>query len=129
LKGLELPADTEHQEQEDRARIAAAEAAISAIEQKLHEESDDAKDAEVFTDAGARVMAMYRQRIDGRSKSGEEADDARKRDKAERSLRLAGVRAERDEIFRRARMRLLSDDTARSLVRELDLAETRLSAG
>jgi CPA1 family monovalent cation:H+ antiporter len=129
LKGLELPPDTEHQEQEDRARIAAAEAAITAIEQKLHEESDDAKDAEVFTDAGARVMAMYRQRIDGRSKSGEEAVDARKRDKAERSLRLAGVRAERDEIFRRARMRLLSDDTARSLVRELDLAETRLSAG
>jgi len=129
LRGLELPEDTEHQRQEDRARVAAAEAAIEAVERQLHEKTAGRHDAELYTDAGARIMTLYRQRIDGRSKSGREAEAARRQDDIERHLRLAALRAERGEIFRLARARELSDDTARKLVREIDLVETRLGTG
>jgi CPA1 family monovalent cation:H+ antiporter len=40
-------------------------------------------------------------------------------------LRLAALRAERDEFFRLGRTRVLADDVVRRLVREIDLAEAR----
>ncbi len=46
-------------------------------------------------------------------------------DEIERKLRLAGLRAERTELYRIARSRKLSDETARRLVREIDLLEAR----
>src|ERR1700716_1088715 len=48
---------------------------------------------------------------------------ARRMDEIERKLRLAGLRAERTELYRIARSRKLSDETARRLVREIDLLE------
>jgi CPA1 family monovalent cation:H+ antiporter len=129
LRGLELPPDTEHEEQEDRARIASSEAAIQAVERQLHDQIPGRKDAELYADAGSRVMELYRQRIDGRAKIGKDAEEARIRDRIERGFRLTALRAERAEIFRLARARALSDDTARRLVREIDLAETRFGAG
>jgi CPA1 family monovalent cation:H+ antiporter len=125
LKGLELPPEPSRQEDEDRARIAAAEAAIQAIERAQHEMGEGRSDTDLYADAGARIMELYRQRIDGRSKSGEEGALARKIDEIERKLRLAGLRAERDEIYRIARRRKLTDEMARKLVREIDLLETR----
>jgi len=127
LKGLELPPEPSQQEEEDRARIAAAEAAIQAIEQAQHHMGEGRSDADLYTDAGVRIMALYRQRIDGRSATGKEASLARKIDEIERRLRLTGLRAERTEIYRIARARRLSDETARKLVRELDLLESRFA--
>ncbi len=49
----------------------------------------------------------------------------RKIDRIERELRLAGIKAERDTLFQLARARILPDEMARSLVRDLDLLETR----
>jgi CPA1 family monovalent cation:H+ antiporter len=128
LRGLELPPETSQQEEEDRARIAAAEAAIQAIEQAQHHMGDGRSDADLHTDAGAHIMALYRQRIDGRSASDKDASLARKIDEIERRLRLIGLRAERTEIYRIARARELSDETSRKLVRELDLLESRFAA-
>ena len=125
LKGLELPPEPSHQEKEDQARIAAAEAAIQAIEQAQHHMGEGRSDADLYTDAGVRIMELYRQRIDGRSTTGKEASLARKIDEIERKLRLAGLRAERAEIYRIGRARQLSDETSRKLVRELDLLESR----
>jgi monovalent cation/hydrogen antiporter len=71
-------------------------------------------------------MELYRQRIDGRSKTGEERALARRMDEIERKLRLAGLGAERTELYRIAWSRKLSDETARRLVREIDLLEARL---
>ena len=127
LKGLELPPEPSQQEEEDRARIAAAEAAIQAIEQAQHHMGEGRSDADLYTDAGVRIMELYRQRIDGRSTTGKEASLARKIDEIERRLRLTGLRAERTEIYRIARARRLSDETARKLVRELDLLESRFA--
>ena len=126
LQGLKLPPEPSQQEEEDRARVAAAEAAIQAIEQAQHDMGEGRGDTDLYVDAGARIMELYRQRIDGRSKTGEERALARRMDEIERKLRLAGLRAERTELYRIARSRKLSDETARRLVREIDLLEARL---
>ncbi len=64
LKGLKLPPEPSHQEEEDRARILAAEAAIKAIRRAQHDLAEALGDAELYADAGARVMQIYRQRIE-----------------------------------------------------------------
>jgi CPA1 family monovalent cation:H+ antiporter len=125
LQGLKLPPEPSQQEEEDRARVAAAEAAIQAIEQAQHDMGEGRGDTDLYADAGARIMELYRQRIDGRSKTGEERALARRMDEIERKLRLAGLRAERTELYRIARSHKLSDETARRLVREIDLLEAR----
>ena len=125
LRNLELPPEPSGQEQEDLARVAAAEVAIQAVEQAQHEMGEGRSDADLYSDAGVRIMELYRQRIDSRSKTGKEAALARKIDEIERKLRLVGLRAERSEFYRMARARQLSDETARKLVREVDLLESR----
>jgi monovalent cation/hydrogen antiporter len=127
LRGVELPPEPSRQEAEDRARIAAAEAAIQAIEQAQHRMGEGRSDADLYIDAGVRIMELYRHRIDGRSTTGKEASLARKIDEIERTLRLIGLRAERAEIYRIARAHRLSDEVSRKLVRELDLLESRFA--
>ena len=74
------------------------------------------------------MMQIYRQRIERKSKTGEEAEQVREIENVERELRLAGIRAERDTLFQLARARMLPEETARNLVRDLDLLETRYVA-
>ena len=71
-------------------------------------------------------MELYRQRIDGRSQTGEAAEMLRKVDQIERTLRLSGLHAERDAIYKSTRARKIDDETSRKIVREIDLTETRL---
>lgn len=108
----------------ERARQAAAEAAIPAVEAALHEMASGQKDADVYADAAARVMEVYRRRLEGRT-TVEDAERIRQGDEIERRLRLTGLRAERDALFALARARRISDPDSRRLVRELDLLEER----
>ena len=85
-------------------------------------------DADLYTDASARIMELYRQRIDNRKQSLEAAEQNQKIEQIERQLRLAGLRAERDEIFRLARHRQLDEEAARKMIREIDLLEARYVA-
>ena len=126
LKGLEFPPENSQQEEEDRARIAAAEAAMQAVEQAQHRMGKSLSDADLFSEAGGRIMALYRHRIDARSPV-EDGSLARKVDEIEQRLFLTALRAERTEIYRLARARRLSDETTRMLVRELDLLELRFA--
>ncbi len=128
LHNLELPPEPSHQREEDAARIAAAEAAIRMIERLQHELGEGLGDADLYADVGSRLMEIYRQRIDGRSKTGDEAEQAKHLEEVERRLRLAAVRAERDEIYRLGRARKLTDDLVRKLVREADLMEARYAS-
>lgn len=129
LKGLALPAEPTHNQAVDRARIAAAERAIKAIEQVQHDKSDgDSADMHLYAEAAARVMEFYRLRIDGHTKTGEEAELWHRIDMIEREIRLAALRAERDELYSFGRTRKLSDDVVRKLVKDIDLAEARLTA-
>lgn len=128
LKNLALPPDPSHQAQEDAARGAAAEAAIRAIEAAQHAMAEGRTDADVYIETAARIMAVYRQRIAGRTDSAEAQEISRGVERIERQLRLAGVRAERDEVFRLGRERELDEEAAKRLIRELDLLEARYVA-
>ncbi|OCJ05328.1 Na+/H+ antiporter [Rhizobium sp. AC44/96] len=128
LKDLQIPPEPSHQREEDEARIKGAEAAIRAIEALQHDMSEGRADADIYTDAGARLMDIYRRRIDGRSKTGDDADLARRIEEIERKLWVAGVRAERAEFFRLRKSRKLSEELMKKLVREADLAEARFGS-
>jgi len=125
LKSLELPAEPSLQAEIDRARLLAAQRAIQAIEAAQHEMGAGKLDADVYTDASARIMEIYRQRIDSQANDAEALALDRRIDGIERQLRLAGLRAERSEIFRLARARELNDEAAARIVREIDLLEAR----
>jgi CPA1 family monovalent cation:H+ antiporter len=127
LKDLNMPEDSHHAVEEDRARVAAAESAIRAIEQTMHDLAKNHGDADLYTEAATRAMDVYRRRIEGHQQTGENAGRLRQLDDIERRIRLAGVRAEREAIFALARGQGLSDERSRKLVRELDLLEERLS--
>jgi len=127
LKRLELPPASLHEDEEDRARVAAAEAAIMAIGRAQDEADSGGIDADIYADVGADIIAIYRQRIARRSETGDEAELLRKIDGTERELRLVAIRAERDALYRLGRTRQISDETVRRLVRELDLVESRFT--
>ncbi len=129
MKGLKLPPEPVHHEEEDSARLAAAHAAIMAVERAQHDLGEGRSDADLYADAGARIMESYRQRIERGAQTGDAAEHLRRMERIERELRLAGIRAERNEFYQLARGRQLTDGTMRKLVRELDLLETRIAPG
>jgi Na+/H+ antiporter len=125
LKGLEVPEDTADQLEQDRARYDAAKAAIGAVEKAGHELRQAGADAGVCADAAAHVTSLYQRRLDDGAGGAGEAGKVRETDQLERALRLAALQAERQEILKQARLAKISDETARKLVREIDLLESR----
>ncbi|CAM3334303.1 Na+/H+ antiporter [Asticcacaulis taihuensis] len=127
LKNLKLPPEPKALAEEDNARAAAAEAAIEAIEQLQKAKKVGRNETELYGEAAARVMEVYRRRIEKQGLQGEAVSHLRKLEEIERQLRLAGIRAERDVYYERSRSRELSDEISRRLIREADLAEARLT--
>ncbi|RYG08107.1 MAG: hypothetical protein EON96_20485 [Caulobacteraceae bacterium] len=83
---------------------------------------------DLYNDVASRIMALYRQRIESRTRTDDDdVEAARLSDDLERQLRLAGLAAERIELRRMARSRLIDEGTARKLIREVDLQELRYS--
>ncbi len=124
LKGLVLPEEPTAALEEDLARHDAAVAAIAAIEKVQRAALRDVADADVHSQAAARVIALYQHRLDG-GDAGESAGQLRKADQIEGALRVAALQAERETVFSLARRNLISDETSRRLVREIDLIESR----
>nr|WP_206364708.1 Na+/H+ antiporter [Sphingomonas populi] len=125
LRGLTMPPEPSQQAEEDMARIAAAEAAIKAVERAQHALAEGRDDADVYAAVGARIMDGYRERIESRAAEGDVRHEARANERIERDLRLAAVQAERDQIIRIARERRIGSELANKLMRELDLLEVR----
>nr|WP_206377995.1 Na+/H+ antiporter [Sphingobium psychrophilum] len=125
LHGLTMPAEPSKQAEEDEARVAAAQAAISAIENVQHQMAQGRNDADIYAAAGARIMDLYRERIDSRIQQSGDTHETRKYALVERDLRLAGLKAERDAIFLMTRNRSIGSEVAQKLIRELDLLEVR----
>jgi CPA1 family monovalent cation:H+ antiporter len=125
LAGLEMPAEHDHQAEEDAARIKAAEAAIAEIEKVQHGLAAGKSDADVYVAAAARIMDIYRYRIESRARNAESNVPGRQSEEIERNLRLAALKAERTQIFRMVRKRELGSEPARRLIREIDLMEAR----
>ncbi len=127
LRGLELPPEPSIRREENRARHAAATAAISAVERAQHDRSGngEAEDVDTYARAATRVIVLYQHWLDEDASSGEEALQLRKGDSAERELRLAALHGQREAIFDLARREQISDEVSRRLVREIDLQEAR----
>ncbi len=123
LKDLTMPPEPSKQAEEDQARIATAQAAIQAIERHQHALAEDHGDADLYATTGARVMDLYRERIEGLSEG--RASLMREQDRLLSEFRLVGVKAERTALSGLVRARRIGSETARKLTRELDLAEAR----
>jgi len=125
LRGLELPPETSSVAEEDRAREAAALAALGAIDTAGHPDPYDEKDADIHASAAEQVRGLYQHRLGGVAGDGPHPARVRVAEEAERFYRLAALAAERRVLQQMARHGQLSDETARRLVREIDLVETR----
>jgi monovalent cation/hydrogen antiporter len=127
LAGYDIMPEPSYAAEEDRARRAASDAAIREIERVQHQMAEGRSDADIYAAAAARAMDLYRLRTATSLRTEEEAQLSKQVDQIEATLRLAGLKAEREEIFRLARNRELEDGIARRIVREIDLTEARYS--
>lgn len=126
LRGVNFPEEPAEQQEEDLARLEATRAALTAIERTQKKFLNKAEDIDVYTHAATRVSSLYRRRLTGDGMAeGSAAAQVRKADEVERAFRMAGLQAERKAIFNLAREGRISDETARRLVREVDLLESR----
>ncbi|WP_242076627.1 Na+/H+ antiporter [Brevundimonas diminuta] len=126
LKNVELPPEPSHEQEEDRGRVAAASAAIRAIEDASHAMAEGKSNPDLYSDIAGRIMETYRQRIETHTRTDQEdAALTRKMDDIERRLWLAGLAAEREELRRLLRARQLDEVTAKKLFRDVDLQELR----
>ncbi|HVJ02017.1 MAG TPA: Na+/H+ antiporter [Sphingomonas sp.] len=125
LRDLKMPAEAEALDAEDQARIKAASAAIAEIERAEHEMASGRADADVYVAVAAEVMDLYRRRIGRLSLDAMTLEERHEIDRIERELRLAAIRAERATIFELGDRHQVGSETARKLIRELDLLEAR----
>ncbi|MBL0947648.1 Na+/H+ antiporter [Brevundimonas sp.] len=126
LKNVELPPEPSTDREEDQARIAAAEAALKAIDSTAHSMATGKANPDLYSDIASRLMSVYRRRIEARSLGeGDDAEQLKQGDAIERRLRLVALSAEREEIHRLMRSRALNDEVGRRLIREVDLMELR----
>ena len=123
LRKLELPEEPAELAEEDRARHDAAVAAIAAIDKAAHLHAHEDQDADVHASAIDHVRGVYEHRLG----VGGLYDPSRVRvaEQAEREYRLAALKDERAAILALVHGRLLSDEIARRLLREIDLVEAR----
>ncbi|MCG8275499.1 Na+/H+ antiporter [Stenotrophomonas sp. NLF4-10] len=127
LKGLELPKDDSARREEDLARRLSSKAALVAVEKVRQQlvEGQPAARMQLCNDAAARVSLLYQRNLEKGQGPDEDPGKVRRMEQAYRSLRAAGLNAEREELFRLVRHGQLSDEVARRLIRNLDLLESR----
>jgi monovalent cation/hydrogen antiporter len=127
LNGLKRRGDP-HAAEELLARRLAAQAAIRAID-ALEEDLSaglDASAAARCVDSTARVMNLYRRRLEGLGDEEEIRRAARQSEMLESKLRMAALRAERSELLKLRTRQAINDETLNKLMREIDLSETAI---
>lgn len=128
LHGIDVLGDASGQDDEDRARVAAAKAALAAIRGAVPMMAPDTGDAELTMRVATRLMDEYQARISAAAAATEPREPGDESARLECELRILALDAERGEIFYLLRTRRLGSATARRLVRKLDLTEARLRA-
>jgi CPA1 family monovalent cation:H+ antiporter len=123
LEGLEFPEESALYREEDRARRAAAAAAIEAINRMPRDAAS--AEADVYSQSVAHIIGLYQHRLEQQLCDDDRGELARQAASIERELRLIAMQAEREAIFDMARRGDISDQTSRKLVREIDLVESR----
>lgn len=125
LKHQKVSTDLLDNAREDHARVVAAEAAIKEIERMQHKFAGQAPGADVNVAAAGVITELYRERIRSRSRSDGVGPHGADDDIVESQMRIGALRAERGAVYTMLRSNQIGSDTARKLVRELDLLEAR----
>ncbi|WP_433853465.1 Na+/H+ antiporter [Stenotrophomonas nitritireducens] len=127
LRGLELPRDDDSRRVEDLARKLSSKAALAAVEKTRQQlvEGQTTTNVQLYNDAAARVSLLYQRNLEKGQGPDEDPEKVRRMEQAYRSLRSAGLTAEREELFRLTRHGQIPDEVARKLIRNLDLLESR----
>ena len=127
LNGLKRRGDP-HAAEELLARRLAAQAAIRAIDalEEALSAGLDASAAARCVDSTARVMNLYRRRLEGLGDEEEIRRAARQSEMLESKLRMAALRAERSELLKLRTRQAINDETLNKLMREIDLSETAI---
>lgn len=124
LRGLVMPEDHSHGEDEEVALRYSAKAALEAIEKLRQQVSHEGENSECYNLAATQVSQLYQRRL-GIDTLENDPEKAQITEAAIRRFRQAGLAAERDEIFKMARQGRISDSVSRRLVHSLDLNEVR----
>ena len=136
LKGMKLAPNSVHGAAENRVRTAACEAAVHAVIRAKQAVSADATDLDLYAEAGARIVATYRQRIAryaredalaAQSCESSESTPHGHTDRIEHELLLVALRAEREEVVRFGHSEGTKQVILRKIGREIDLQEARYS--
>jgi CPA1 family monovalent cation:H+ antiporter len=122
LRGLSMPDEPDATCSEIDARHAATLAAIAALEQALA--TDGGADPDLQGRAAGHVLRLYKHRLNATDAANGHGD-AQALQRAELAYRLLALNAERDTVLRLARRMDISDETARKLLRQIDLLEAR----
>jgi len=125
LKDVKFPEEPAERVREDRARQAAAAAGLGAVERARQLRAFELPDGELHGRAYARLIAMYRHRLEDVEDDDAVPGQRRHMQGIDNALRLAGLAAEREAVFELARDAQISDETSRKLVREIDLVDSR----
>ncbi|MFA9438564.1 Na+/H+ antiporter [Uliginosibacterium sp. sgz301328] len=128
LRDLGVPVENENHAEEDLASQASRRAAAKAIEQSLHElvGSNPHADPQLYTSVADRLIAGLALQAEGATEGEVDAALLREQARIEAVMRLAAIRASREELFRLARASIISDDVCMAAVRRLDMQEARL---
>src|SRR3954469_16943947 len=99
LTGLTLPPDDSYEDEEDRVRMAAAQAAMRAVQRAQERLSLNGDDANLYAEAADGVLALYRNRLEGRRRTADRSSQGRRLAEAEQRLWLPRPRGGRGESF------------------------------
>ncbi len=124
LRGIELPTEISATEAAERAaRLAAADAAIAAIDDAVRDLAHQHPDLQPrFDSIGRRLTDRYRARMDAAAADQDEPIHSSTSLRTEHRLLDAGINAERSTIDRFRRERKINSELADALKRELDIA-------
>lgn len=131
LCDLQLPPEPSMRKNEENALAKAYEAAIQAVEQEAHALCEGQSDADIYANAGAHVMQIYRDRLSVLSENSDSDEQVLRHEQdtqAEKLLRLKALQAERQVFYDQKHRRLISEESANKLLRAVDLAEAQISA-
>ncbi len=129
--------DTEQQQEERAARLAACKAAITSL--TLSEEDKQSHDEQwvaQYQEVVGRIIQEYRSRIElleenlnktGTEETEEVVEERRQRYIREMELRLKCLKVERDTLYAERHAHRINDEVLRATVSELDLAEVSLT--
>ena len=124
LRGLVMPEDHSHGEEEEEALRHSAKAALDAIEKLRQQVSREEDNGECYNLAATQVSQLYQRRL-GIDRLENDPEKAQITEAAIRRFRQVALAAERAEIFKMARQGRISDAVSRGLVHGLDLNEVR----